>query len=98
VYQSPLFRFSTVKVTVRFCPLPPHTPPSLEAQALKIAPTGKLSVKVTEVDALGPLLVKLIVYFNGLLVRHPRQSRWLDEWCRLKGDHPVELVFDIRAA
>ena len=23
-----------------------------------------------------------------LQVRHPRQSRWLDEWGRLKGDRP----------
>ncbi len=32
-----------------------------------------------------------------LLVRHHRQSRWLDEWGRLKGDRPYELVFGITA-
>jgi len=31
-------------------------------------------------------------------VRHHRQSRWLDEWGRLKGDRPYELVFGITAA
>ncbi len=31
-------------------------------------------------------------------VRHHRQSRWLDEWGRLKGDHPYKLAFDITAA
>jgi hypothetical protein len=32
------------------------------------------------------------------IVRHHRQSRWLDEWGRLKGDHPDELAFDIIVA
>src|SRR6266511_2491437 len=35
---------------------------------------------------------------SAFLVRHHRQSRWLDEWGRLKGDRPYELVFGITAA
>src|SRR5262245_45033472 len=49
----------TVRVanaTVRFCPAPPHTPPPVDEQLLKSAPGGNISLKVTPVARLGPLL------------------------------------------
>ena len=26
------------------------------------------------------------------VVRHPRQRRWLDEWCRLEGDRTLAAI------
>ncbi len=47
---------SETYVTVRFCPLPPQTPPLSAAQELNSAPTGSGSLKVTLTALLGPLL------------------------------------------
>src|SRR5262249_8996048 len=48
-------------VTVRFCAAPPHTPPPVDEQLLKIAPGGSGSFKVTLVATLGPLLRSVMV-------------------------------------
>src|SRR5215468_8681815 len=49
------------KLTVRFCPAPPHTPPPVDEQLLKRAPAGSGSLNVTPVATLGPLLRSVMV-------------------------------------
>src|SRR5262245_35169548 len=59
VAPAPTLRLA--KVTVRFCPAPPQTPPPVAEQLLKSAPAGNGSFKLTPVATLGPLLRNVMV-------------------------------------
>src|ERR1700730_17424357 len=65
VALAPLARLPTVQVTVpaEFVQLP-----WLDVAETKVTPLGRVSVTVTPVAGLGPLLVATIVYTIGLLV------------------------------
>ena len=58
---------SDAKDTVRLLPEPPQIPPPVEVQEIKLTSAGRLSVTITEVASLGPLLVTLTLYVTSLL-------------------------------
>ena len=59
VSDSPDARDSNV--TVRLFPEPPQTPPPVEEHETKVVSAGRLSVTVTDVAVIGPLLLTVTV-------------------------------------
>src|SRR5207247_6418648 len=57
---------SDAKDTVRLLPEPPHVPPPVEVQEVKRTSGGRLSVTITEVASMGPLLVTLMLYVTSV--------------------------------
>jgi len=73
------------------------------SQALRTARNGSTGYSIKFENELFPELNGYVTQSGGPYqvnpqVRHHRQSRWLDEWGRLKGDRPYEIVFGITAA